>query len=456
MLANPSPDVGQLFGFSLGIAPGAILVGTPFYDAQALGSGASHLFEAGSGALLRSFRNPRPEDYDLFGQAHAAIGDQLLIGAPFDDTAAANAGAVYLFDPARRTPVHSFTSPNPHAGDFFGTALAAVGSLVLVGAPFDDTAEPDAGAAYLFDAATGALVRSLFDPAPSADGRFGSAVATLGTSVLVGAPFSDVAAPDGGVAYLFDAASGELLETFHNPTAGAGDQFGATLAAAGTDVVVGAWLDDTVGLNAGALHVFRDTALPPPTTTSTLPPTTVTSTSTTSTTTDGLPGDTTTTTTTTVTLGPTTTADDITTTITTTTTTTVSLPIPPRQPCDDGDPCTVDGVDAGVCVPVPLLGLEAAICRLWMLDAALHDAPARALGGRRLLARLRLRVALGRRLLSAARFDEGRRAAARVRKATRAIGKFIAAVERAERRGRIPPAPAGNLVALAAAALDPL
>src|SRR5207245_2111266 len=116
---------------------------------------------------------------------------------------------------------------------------------------------------------------------PNADGRFGSAVAIAGGAAVIGAPFDDTGAADAGIAYLFDAASGALLATFENPTPAAGDQFGASLAAGGNLVVVGSWLDDTPAPNARPVYLFTDQVSPSSSPSTTTPVPTTPSTATT-------------------------------------------------------------------------------------------------------------------------------------------------------------------------------
>src|SRR5438552_18445069 len=76
--------------------------------------------------------------------------------------------------------------PTPDENDFFGSAMTLAGGNLLVGARFDDTAASDAGAAYLLDAATGAVLPTLLEPLPAAGDRFGAAVAAAGSGSLVG------------------------------------------------------------------------------------------------------------------------------------------------------------------------------------------------------------------------------------------------------------------------------
>src|SRR5262245_56702629 len=70
--------------------------------------------------------------------------------------------------------LHTFHNPTPAAGDFFGTAVAVSGGRVLVGAPNNDTGALNAGSAYLYDAVTGQLLHTFHNPTPAAYDDFGT------------------------------------------------------------------------------------------------------------------------------------------------------------------------------------------------------------------------------------------------------------------------------------------
>jgi hypothetical protein len=108
----------------------------------------------GAGFTMLTITNPTPVAYDCFGGSVAAVGsDRVLIGAPYDDVGADNAGAAYLFS-GTGALLTTFTNPTPAASDYFGSHVAAVGSdRVLIGADCDDTGAENAGAVYLFNAA---------------------------------------------------------------------------------------------------------------------------------------------------------------------------------------------------------------------------------------------------------------------------------------------------------------
>ena len=61
-------------------------------------------------SLTQTFNNPTAEDYHQFGNSVSLSGTSALIGAIGDDTGAANAGSVYLYEPVPQTvPEPSFT-----------------------------------------------------------------------------------------------------------------------------------------------------------------------------------------------------------------------------------------------------------------------------------------------------------------------------------------------------------
>src|SRR5882672_2092451 len=237
-LAGPPATAGAQLGFAVAGVGGRIAVGAPHVDSGAPHAGAVYVFDAQSGALLLTIPNPTPAFDDLFGYSVAALGDAILVGAPYDGTGAPGAGAVYLFDAQTGALLQTFTNPTPADYDLFGQTVAGVNGEVLVGAPFDDTAAGNAGAAYLFDAASGALLRTFTSPRARAGDFFGSSVAGVGGNVLVGAPFDGTAASNAGAAYLLDAASGALVRTFLDPEPAADERFGSVVAALGGDVLV--------------------------------------------------------------------------------------------------------------------------------------------------------------------------------------------------------------------------
>ena len=215
------------FGTSVASVGGNALIGA----SQA----AAYLFDAGTGALMRTFPNPAGIG-TRFGHSVAGLGSNVLVGAPGGYCCSAVPGAVYLFDGGTGTLLRTFQAPTPAMNDGFGYSVVALGSNVVIGAPGLSSAP---GAAYLFDGATGALLQTFVDPTPPAGDRdFGFSVAAAGGNALVGDPEDDTLATDGGAAHLFDASTGSLIRSFASPTPTMGARFGAAIAAHGGHVLI--------------------------------------------------------------------------------------------------------------------------------------------------------------------------------------------------------------------------
>jgi hypothetical protein len=214
---NPTSPVD--FGESLAVLGAAhLLVGDPAESTRAAGSGAVSFFEDLPDLLpdledgepffpTRTFRHPAGQGDANFGVSLAGLGANALIGAPGDDAGGDASGAVYLFDTNTGNLLQTFLNPSPAAVDHFGYSITVVGDQVLVGAPGDDTLGANAGAAYLFDAATGELQHTFYSPSPLAGAEFGFCLAAVDEHrFIVGAPSrNDITEP--GAAYVFSIPS---------------------------------------------------------------------------------------------------------------------------------------------------------------------------------------------------------------------------------------------------------
>jgi hypothetical protein len=183
-------------------------------------------------------------------------------------------------------------------GDHFGTAVAADGDTVVVGAPYEDgvatgvngdqadNSAPYAGAAYVFVRdGNGGWIQQAYLKASNTEAydHFGLSVAISGDTAVVGAPYewssaagvngdqADNSAYGAGAAYVFvrDANGNWNQQAYlkaSNPNEG--DYFGLSLAISGDTIVVGAPYEDSsaTGVNgnqadnsaetSGAAYVF--------------------------------------------------------------------------------------------------------------------------------------------------------------------------------------------------------
>jgi hypothetical protein len=228
--------------------------------------------------------SPNPEGQGFFGRSAAAVPDvdgdgreDLLIGAPLDDGGLPDAGRAYLFSGATGALLQTLESPNPEDSGFFGWAVSGVPDAdgdgrgdLLVGAIMEDTESQDAGRAYLFGGATGALLQTLESPNAVQDADFGSALAGVEDvdgdgrgDLLVGAPAENRGAENAGAAYLFSGATGLLLLPLETPNPELGGQFGISVAGVPdadgdgrADLLIGAFREDAAATDAGRAYLF--------------------------------------------------------------------------------------------------------------------------------------------------------------------------------------------------------
>lgn len=263
---DPTPTTSDLFGMSVATDEGRVLIGAPLDDTQGSNVGQAHLFDAVSGDLLWTFNDPTITDRDYFGSAVAIDGNLVLVGSHRDDTYGSDVGQAHLFDVTTGVLIHTFNDPMLTGSDAFGFSVAIEGDRVLIGARSRNGVT--AGQVHLFDATTGRLLRTLNDPTtyvrdPSATvhSQFGYAVAMDGGYIVIGEHADDTNGIDVGQVHLFDAATGILLQTFDDPSITDRDEFGASVSIDGSFVAVGARYDDTYGRSVGQAHLFSTTPL---------------------------------------------------------------------------------------------------------------------------------------------------------------------------------------------------
>ena len=263
-IANPSPNANDLFGAALSLSGGKALIGAHLDATTGSGSGRAYLHDANSGTLLRTFENPTPATNDFFGSAVSLSGNLALIGARNDALGGTGFGAAYVFDASTGALLRTFANPGPlpNVSDSFGQAVAISGNRALISAIGDDRGAANAGAAYLFDTTTGALLQTFLNPTAQSGDNFGIDVALFGNFALISTINDDTAALNAGAAYLFDTTTGSLVHTFLNPTPelnntfGNNDNFGFAVALSSTRVAIGAPNENVNGFHNGAVYLY--------------------------------------------------------------------------------------------------------------------------------------------------------------------------------------------------------
>ena len=176
---------------------------------------------------------------DEFGYAIDMSNGIIAVGARNDDDNGNNSGSVYLINASNGAQLAKLLPSDGAAGDQFGFSVAIQGGAVVAGAPGDVHNGVASGSAYIFDAATGVELGKLVPNDAEAGDEFGNSVAIDSGIVAVGAWRADDLGDGSGAAYLFDASSGAQLEKLL-PDAGNNFQtFGVSIAIDDGVVAVG-------------------------------------------------------------------------------------------------------------------------------------------------------------------------------------------------------------------------
>lgn len=201
---------------------------TSTYRPTAAGSGSLQVYDANTGAHLRTITNPRAKDSLAFGQLQISLeGSRILAGVGLSKKSSENnLSTSWVFDAETGEVIMTVDEPDNDAGiltkeppTFFGFANALTDTHILISANQKQIGEKlGAGSAYLFDAETGDLLQTFRPERPEHRKMFGSQVAmnedialisALGETGPLGWTSTEITA--------YDLQTGRLLYTLLDP-----------------------------------------------------------------------------------------------------------------------------------------------------------------------------------------------------------------------------------------------
>jgi WD40 repeat protein len=253
ILKSLHPSSGGDFGAVVALNGSLAVVGAPYENSQA---GNAYLYNTSAKTHFALSHTG-----GMFGAAVSINSQFVVVGAPEKD---ASEGDAYVFNATTGKFLRSLTDPSPQGDGLFGysVALSPSNDLVAVGAPAQTDSlgfYPEDGQVYIFNVATGALLNTLTSPNATDGGEFGRALSMSGDNVMVGAPFeSSTTVHDSGNAYVVNAVAGTLVSYMTSPNPIGGGEFGITVALYGNTAVVGAPLETAHGeTNSGNAYIFN-------------------------------------------------------------------------------------------------------------------------------------------------------------------------------------------------------
>ena len=265
LLASDAVDTAQAndwFGISVSIDGDTIAVGAYGNEVK----GATYIYTR-SGTSWTEQAKLLPSDLsfqDNFGVSVDIDGDTVVVGSKWQDTGGSEAGAAYIFvrSGVTWTQQAKIQASDKQASDQFGYSVAIDGDTVIVGAPYEDTVASNAGAAYIFtrSGTTWTEQAKIQNDDPILEDRFGVSVAISGDTAVVGNYYDDTAPlSDNGSACIFTRSGSTWTQqaTLLASDKGSWDEFGSSVDIDGNTVVVGSKWQDTGGANAGSAYIFQ-------------------------------------------------------------------------------------------------------------------------------------------------------------------------------------------------------
>lgn len=263
-LLPPGGTSNGWFGFAVDVDSTSIIVGAPLQNAANVFSGAAYVFTLEGGGWVQQQRLVASDAglSDQLGWSVAISGDTAVVGSYGNNGGGTDSGAAYVFTRAGTvwTQAAKLLADDASAGDGFGYAVAIDGDTIAVGAPGNDDAGSNSGAAYVFvrGPAGWSQEAKLVATGASAGDDHGASVAVAGDTVVVGRPGADAPGANAGSASVYVRAAASWVEQAALSPAGlaAGDEFGTSVAIDGDAVIGGSPFDDDAGDASGSAHVF--------------------------------------------------------------------------------------------------------------------------------------------------------------------------------------------------------
>jgi hypothetical protein len=243
------PAAGDAFGYSVAVGSGRIVVGAYADDDLGGTSGSAYIFNL-SGTQLSKIKASDGASNDLFGYSVAVGSGRIVVGAYGDDDSGSDSGSAYIFN-LNGTQLAKIKASDGTASDYFGYSVAIGCGRIVVGAYVDNS---QTGSTYIFDLNGTQLAKIVASDGTTGD-QFGYSVAVGCGRIVVGAKQDDDLGSDSGSAYIFDL-NGTQLAKIKASDGATLDYFGYSVAVGSGRIVVGAFGDDDLGSTSGSAYIF--------------------------------------------------------------------------------------------------------------------------------------------------------------------------------------------------------
>lgn len=201
-------NIGDNFGYSVGISGNYVVVGSHLSDTNGTDSGSTYIYKNNGSDNYIEIQKLTSSDAtpsDNFGYSVGISDDYVVVGAINNDDNGSDSGSVYIFKNSVSdiyTEIKKLTSSDAAAYDNFGYSVGVSGDNIIASASGKNTFT---GASYIFNN-NGSDIFSEVKKIVALDGAtndfFGKSVSISGSNVVIGAPEDDDIGGDSGSAYL--------------------------------------------------------------------------------------------------------------------------------------------------------------------------------------------------------------------------------------------------------------
>jgi len=263
------------FGSSVSISGDNIVVGAKVEDNVVSNSGSAYVYTkpvTGWTNMTQTAKiTPSDPHYDgCFGNSVSMAGDNIVVGA-FKVNIMTSCGAAYIFSKpltgwANMTETARILPSDGTTDDQFGISVSISGDNIVVGANYDDDNGSNSGSAYIFTKPVSgwsnmtqtAKIKSI---SGGAGYQFGNSVGISGNTIIVGAPGDSLNADRSGAAYIFnkpvsgwvDMTQSEILISDATNC----DGFGYSASISGNYAVIGDNMDCTTAAESGSANLYK-------------------------------------------------------------------------------------------------------------------------------------------------------------------------------------------------------
>jgi subtilisin family serine protease len=252
-LSSPNPTSN--FGSALTIMNNTVFINDKSDDEAGDNAGAIFLFDLLTGNQTGKIPNPNTNSTANFPWVLDSTQDYLIAGSPYENIGN-HTGHVFLFNSTSEELIHTFHHPNSTGFNNFGSSISIFENKVLIGSWSDDELGSDAGVAYLFDAQSGNLLHIFHSPTPFNGGLFGADVSIYEDNVLISGPREMVSGEKVGKVHLFNATNGNFIKTFDSPYPDTGAFFGYSISVSDSQALIGERSNDLLAQFAGLAYLF--------------------------------------------------------------------------------------------------------------------------------------------------------------------------------------------------------